>query len=101
MIIRAVRVPIGTIASIAFKPVAAVFYGLAVNDSGRDFFHRLNSLVICSPLPSIDFPRASTTRQIIASPTGTDIIGLSSYLVAFLDFWKWANNTAPTFFLRG
>ena len=64
--------PIGTRASIAFKPVwrgsctdfLSAIPG-ALYSTGRV------SVVAIGPLPSIGRPRASTTRPTIASPTGT------------------------------
>ena len=67
--------PIGTIASMAFKPVCkGWFTDLRSAIPGAGYSTGRKSVVAISPLPSKGWPNGSTTRPIKASPTGTCMI---------------------------
>ena len=69
--------PIGTIASIALRPVCiGSLTGLRSTTPGASRSISLNCFDAIGPLPSIGWPSALTTRPISASPTGTEMMRL-------------------------
>ena len=67
--------PIGTIASIDLSPICTGWSTdcLAITPGATTSIGAV-CFVLSSPFPSIGFPRASTTRPSISSPTGTSKI---------------------------
>src|SRR6478672_1956931 len=67
--------PIGTIASIALRPVCiGSLTGLRSTTPGASRSISRDSLEPIGPLPSIGWPSALTTRPTSSSPTGTEMI---------------------------
>ncbi len=67
--------PIGTIASIALRPVCSgSFTPWRSTTPGASRSIGKNCLLTIGPLPSIGWPRALTTRPSSSSPTGTDMM---------------------------
>ena len=67
--------PIGTMPSIALRPVCSgSFTGWRSTTPGAMRSIGRNSVVAIGPLPSIGWPSALTTRPSIASPTGTEMM---------------------------
>ena len=67
--------PIGTIASIALRPVCiGSLTGLRSTTPGARRSISLNCFDVIGPLPSIGCPSALTTRPTSSSPTGTEMI---------------------------
>ena len=90
--------PIGTIASIALRPVCT---GCDTDwrqiTPGATFSMTSVSLALTGPLPSIGSPSAFTTRPISASPTGTDRILPVHLTVSPSEMCSYAPmTTAPT-----
>ena len=67
--------PIGTILSTALSPICTgSSTGFLVITPGATFSTGEVNLVLIGPLPSIGFPRASTTLPTSSGPTGTSKI---------------------------
>ncbi len=67
--------PMGIIESMALRPVCSgSFTGCRSTTPGASRSMALNWSASIGPLPSIGLPSEFTTRPIIASPTGTDMM---------------------------
>src|ERR1039457_750924 len=78
--------PIGIMASIALMPVCSgSLTGRRSTTPGARRSMGLNCVVMMGPLSSMGLPRASTTRPINASPTGTDMMRPVRHLVVLHD----------------
>ena len=67
--------PMGTSASMALMPVCSgTLTPLRAMTPGAGLSMARRSVVRMGPSPSIGRPSASTTRPVISSPTGTDMI---------------------------
>src|SRR5580765_593922 len=90
--------PMGTMPSIAFRPVCSgSFTGLRSTTPGASRSIGMNCFEAIGPLPSIAWPSAFTTRPIISSPTGTEMmrpvrLTMSPSLISV----EWPRSTAPT-----
>ncbi len=90
--------PIGTIPSMALMPVCSgSLTGERSTTPGAMRSMGIDCLVAIGPLPSMGWPSALTTRPIISSPTGTEMMRPVRLTVSpSLRSVEWPRSTAPT-----
>jgi hypothetical protein len=90
--------PIGTMLSMALSPVwSGSLTGMRSTTPGASRSIGMNRDAAIGPLPSIGWPSAFTTRPIISSPTGTEMMRPVRLTVSpSLISAEWPRSTAPT-----